>query len=73
MSSKRRLRRKQCGSKTKFEAPEHGQKAIANMRRRNTLLAYVVVYKCQFCGKYHIGHPMGTRMVITRQTGKFKT
>ena len=49
MSSKRRIRRKSCERKHRFESLEEAQVVRDGMAvRRN-------VYRCQFCGGYHIG------------------
>lgn len=49
MPSKRRLRRKICGSKIRFESL---QEAIRNRRD-------LWAYSCDFCGGYHAGHHGG--------------
>ena len=49
MASKRRLRRRECGAKVRFETL---QEAI---RGRHGLRAY----QCGFCGAHHVGHRGG--------------
>jgi hypothetical protein len=57
MSSKRRVRRKQCGTKIKYatqaeaEAHQHG-----GLRP----------YRCDYCGKFHLGH---TPAKVRKATG----
>lgn len=48
MASKRQVRRKSCERKVKYETAKD---ANANIR------IGLIVYKCKFCGKYHVGHP----------------
>jgi len=47
MSSKRRLRRKNCERKRRYGKDE----AIVEARRR-----HMRAYPCKFCGGFHIGH-----------------
>lgn len=58
MASKRRIRRKSCDGKIKFE-DESAAVAAAIAYRRN-LGHWMNTYKCRFCGKWHIGHPRGS-------------
>jgi hypothetical protein len=51
VSSKRRLRRKSCGTKIRYATIEEAQK----MARGN-----IVAYWCAFCGGCHIGHKKGS-------------
>lgn len=56
MASKRRLRRKQCESKRAYPTIEEAQQV------RNRQAYYeggrdINVYKCQFCGLWHLAHP----------------
>lgn len=51
MSSKRRVRRKSCVGKIAYAQESE---AVAGMvHTQGTGLA---VYKCRFCGAYHVGH-----------------
>lgn len=58
MSSKRRIRRKSCDGKHQHEDKT---KAIAHkMRLIKDGLAQrgeLWVYRCEFCNKWHVGHP----------------
>jgi hypothetical protein len=47
LASKRRVRRKQCGSKRKFETEFEA--------RRNAKRLGICWYKCSFCHKWHLG------------------
>jgi hypothetical protein len=53
MTSKRRLRRKSCENKIKYNL----RNAI---KTKNRLLdsgeTFITYYKCSFCKNYHIGH-----------------
>ena len=51
MSSKRQVRRKQCAGKVKH--PTEKAAMAAMVRTPSTGLA---VYRCGFCGAYHVGH-----------------
>ncbi len=60
MASKRRIRRKSCTRKRRYSSFEWAQADlqrfnILNPRGPNNFLRHV--YKCQFCGGYHIGTP----------------
>ena len=48
MASKRRLRRNSCASKRRF--PDHDSAFAARWKWAS------VVYHCEFCGGYHLGH-----------------
>lgn len=51
MTSKRQLRRRECGSKVRYATqPE----AEAEIRGR-----HLHPYKCPWCGKFHLGHMTG--------------
>lgn len=59
MASKRRLRRRACGTKKKFVTQEA---ALIEIRRRisatkGAMGGRLAAYHCTFCGQYHIGHP----------------
>lgn len=51
MSSKRRLRRRSCGSKVRHKTAEFALLALRHTRGRD-----LNVYHCKFCGGYHVGH-----------------
>jgi len=59
MSSKRRLRKKICTSKVKFESNDDARKALGRMFVRGHIDGRMDVYKCKFCSGYHIGHSKG--------------
>ena len=63
MSSKRRVRKKECGDKDKNETfAEANALAKKQSFKRNTRIN---AYKCKWCGKFHIGHTdYGTKMAI---------
>lgn len=55
MASLRRQRRKQCQGKIQHETEDLAWVAVRKtcpIKGRHSLTPY----KCQFCGKYHIGH-----------------
>lgn len=55
MASKRRLRRKACTGKVRYETAQAAQHAATAACRRAH--AWIVAYGCRFCGGHHIGHP----------------
>lgn len=67
MSSKRRLRRKQCGDKTRHSTAADALTHIRNLKDRRRINGTVNAYRCRWCGGYHIGHAPGSaRTRITR-------
>jgi hypothetical protein len=53
MASKRRLRRKSCGNKVRHPDSKSAIVARARFRAQG---AFMNVYKCKCCGKWHTGH-----------------
>lgn len=54
MSSKRRVRRKECGDKIKYSSMEEARfTAVKLSDRYKDKLSF---YKCRWCGQWHIGH-----------------
>lgn len=51
MASKRRIRRKACEGKARHLTAEHAMIALRKTRQPD-----MNVYRCRFCGGYHIGH-----------------
>lgn len=59
MASKRRLRRKQCGHKRRYE--NHDQATVAMhqiIQAGKKRGGWLRVYRCRFCNGYHFGHAM---------------
>lgn len=60
MSSKRRLRRRACESKRRYDTAYEAYSARRSVQSRNEKVrGYTTrmnVYKCKFCGGYHTGH-----------------
>lgn len=54
MSSKRRLRRKACQGKQRYN--KHEQAAFAAHRVRQSTGEHIHAYLCPHCNGYHIGH-----------------
>ena len=69
MASKRRIRRQSCEGKLRYQFLDAAQGAARNANSRTS---WIMPYKCNFCGGYHIGHaPNGVRQsVIARQKNK---
>ena len=62
MASKRKIRRRQCTGKQRFESHGDASNAMHNLIRRGRKRGgYLHVYKCQFCNGYHFGHAPLTR------------
>jgi len=60
MASKRRIRRKQCGSKRRFETRYLAMDCMHSLiRAGKTRGGYLQVYICKFCGGFHFGHAIG--------------
>lgn len=59
MASKRRLRRKKCGSKLRYKTENDAIKAIIHIYKNRPHSGKVVPYFCSFCKYYHIGHQQG--------------
>ena len=53
MSSKRRLRRKQCIGKHPYADYKAAERVVREKWKRGIQL---MVYKCSFCGFHHVGH-----------------
>lgn len=54
MSSKRRIRRNQCGSKVKYETAAQAR-SVAHSLHQKTGEAWQG-YRCSFCDGHHVGH-----------------
>ena len=44
-----------CYGKEGYENPANARRVILKMKKRGTLYKGVKVYKCMYCGFYHIG------------------
>jgi hypothetical protein len=56
MSSKRHLRRKACENKRKFPSQEAAFACLRKFPRPVLAVRSMRIYRCQFCGGFHIGH-----------------
>ena len=58
MSSKRRIRRNQCGRKVRHSDEAQARRAIWRLKQAygDAPLAYMNTYRCPHCGAWHIGH-----------------
>ena len=54
MSSKRAIRRRECGRKRSYPTLSCAFKAVVEYARRYG--AQLSPYPCRFCNKWHIGH-----------------
>jgi hypothetical protein len=58
VSSKRRLRRRQCRNKRRFVNLEEAQRTIAYLSQMERNRPGLHAYACQFCRGWHIGRAM---------------
>jgi hypothetical protein len=56
MASKRRIRRRSCESKRRFQTEQEAHRVIAMLHYRGRVRGFLGTYKCQFCGGFHYGH-----------------
>lgn len=56
MASKRRIRRKACGSKQKFSTAKAAGDAAFGLQRRKGYSGPINTYRCPHCKQYHWGH-----------------
>lgn len=66
MSSKRRVRRKSCERKKRYETSAEA----GNVLKFYTVGSGYHVYKCDFCGGYHIGRMSAKRKEAARRNGR---
>lgn len=59
MASKRRIRRKACGSKRKFATEKEAQQQAYRVKNATGTTAYVKAYKCAHCNCWHWGNRNG--------------
>lgn len=60
MASKRRIRRKQCGSKQRHRTQAEAVSHIIGLRCKGER-GNMQAYRCGFCHGYHVGHSGGGR------------
>lgn len=54
-------RRRSCRRKQKHDTREAAEQQLTSLiKNRYASPAYMHVYKCRHCGKYHVGHRLGT-------------
>lgn len=74
MSSKRRIKRRTCSQKRRYETYEEAWHQVLYLYRVQAVQTRRVVYRCQFCNGYHIGRPDqhfrdGPKVKLWRLTG----
>jgi len=68
MASKRRQRRKECGSKVRHADQTAAIHAACAMRR-NLGSRCLNTYRCKWCGGWHVGHiPGNLRRIVKHET-----
>jgi len=60
MSSKRRLRRRSCEKKVRYESQGHARAAVRELARKFAAVQ-CEPYQCHFCGGWHLGRPVGLK------------
>ena len=55
MSSKRRLRRRRCENKRRYETQTEAVQAIINMKQAGVCRPDTHSYRCDLCGGWHVG------------------
>jgi hypothetical protein len=62
MSSKRRIRRNKCTSKVRHPDQSGAMVAIYKVTKKmGGAIGLMQLYKCSFCGGWHIGHAKSAR------------
>jgi hypothetical protein len=66
MSSARGRKRKECTGKIKYDSMNQAVMVLKNLKVNDDLHTY----KCQFCGKWHLGHmTYKIRKIIEQRKG----
>jgi hypothetical protein len=60
MSSKRHLRRRQCEGKKRHASYQHAMIHLCKLKQTFGDGGQIP-YRCQFCGGWHVGHPIGLK------------
>ena len=60
MSSKRRIRRKECEGKRRYATQGEAHAAMLAAQKSATGGRYIDAYQCEHCGGWHIGHRPGS-------------
>ena len=55
MKRKRRLQKRSCESKVKHKSPKAANIAMKKTLKQNFIFHQMRIYKCKFCGYWHIG------------------
>jgi len=55
VASKRRIRKRSCASKVRHETAAEAGGHIRDLRKRDKDGPHRQIYKCRFCGGYHVG------------------
>ena len=70
MSSKRRLRRKECEGKRRFATQGEAHTAVQAAQKSATGGRYIDAYQCEHCAGWHIGHKPGSTREHTELFGE---
>jgi hypothetical protein len=73
MASKRRIRKNSCKGKIQYKTEKEAQISRNFIFHKNPEIhtSYLNVYKCKFCGFFHIGHLNKKREKARKLTSKF--
>ncbi len=64
MASKRRIRGKSCTGKIRHKTREGAEAHARDLRSKGER---VWVYRCHFCGGWHVGHPTKIQLIAQAQ------
>lgn len=75
MASKRRLRRKMCTRKKRYTTQQEGWNQIWHIRQEKKRAGIpggqqLHVYKCDFCGGWHIGRKRNQHLAVRMGRGR---
>lgn len=56
MASKRGVRRKSCEGKRRYESRQEARWWLSRYTAERGYAGHMNVYRCQFCGGWHMGH-----------------
>lgn len=66
MASKRAVRRRSCEGKVRHASHTDAIIALSVMKRAGKCQSDARVYRCKFCGGYHIGHMTDRQLAAQR-------
>lgn len=55
-----RTQARACEGKRRYDTKTSAQDHLAALTRKGATRARIQVYKCRYCGGYHVGHKIGS-------------